>query len=156
MTPETRPMAGKDSDKVQREIEELLEQLDNFVPEERLAAKIRNRRRQRPQSEGPSTWQRFTSRISRVTLGQIMLAGLACLLVSFLFDDPLGRWAGWLTIAGIVMTAGAFILSIMRGGGSRSTIGGRVQKRWRGQVIEYGEPTTMERVKGWFRRRGRG
>jgi hypothetical protein len=150
-------MPGKEPDKVQREIEELLEQLDNFVPEERLAAKIRNRRKQTraPERQGPGLVERSMKRVSRVTLGQVMLAGLGCLLISFLFDDALGQWARWLTIAGIAMTLGAFVLSVMHGSGSRTTVGGRVERRWRGQVIEYGEPSPMDRVRDWFRRRGR-
>jgi hypothetical protein len=43
----------------------------------------------------------------------------------------------------------------MHGSGSRTTVGGRVERRWRGQVIEYGEPSPMDRVRDWFRRRGR-
>lgn len=150
-------MSGHEGDKVQREIEELLEKLDNFVPEERLATKIRNRRRQQRVEErsGPTLWERVTARISRITLGQVMLAGLGFLLLSFFPIGPLEPYAGWLTIIGLLLTGGAFVLSVIGGRGSRSTLGGRVQKRWRGQVIEYGEPGTMDRVRGWFRRRGR-
>ena len=143
-------------ERLQREIEELLDQLDNFVPEERLAAKIRSRRkRQAVEERGPSLWSRFTSRLSAITLGQVMLAGLACLVISFFFRGPLGSFAMWLTIAGLAMTIGAFALSMIRGGGSSTTVTGTVQRRWRGQVIEYGEPSTMERFRAWLRRRGR-
>ena len=143
-------------ERLQREIEELLDQLDNFVPEERLAAKIRSRRkRQAVEEPGPSLWSRFTSRLSAITLGQVMLAGLACLVISFFFRGPLGSFAMWLTIAGLAMTIGAFALSMIRGGGSSTTVTGTVQRRWRGQVIEYGEPSTMERFRAWLRRRGR-
>lgn len=150
-------MPGKEPDKVQREIEELLEQLDNFVPEERLAQKIRNRRRQKQvvDRSTPTTWERATKRVSRITLGQLMLAGLALLLIGWLFGDALGSWARWVTLLGLALTLGAFVLSIVNGGGSRATIGTRVQKRWRGQVIEYGEPSRVDRVRGWFRRKGR-
>jgi hypothetical protein len=150
-------MAGKEPDKVTREIEELLEQLDNFVPEERLASKIRTKRkRQRDESRGPSWFDGVRARISRVTLGQLMLTGLALMLISYFFRGPLGSLAGWMTIAGLLMTVAAFVLSVM-GGGARSTIGtSRVQQRWRGQTIEYGsQPSAFDRVKAWFRRRGR-
>lgn len=149
---------SKESDKVQREIEELLEKLDNFVPEERLASKIKHRRSERKRAERttPTMWEQATARLSRITLGQIMIAGIVCLAVAFLFDGPLGGWARWLTILGIVLSAGAFVMSVVRGGGAAGRpVSGRVQKRWRGEVIEYGEPSTMERVRGWFRRRGR-
>jgi hypothetical protein len=145
---------AKEPDKVQREIEELLERLDNFVPEERLAAKIRSRRKQSRRTEpaGPGPLDGLRKRLSRVTLGQVMLVGLGCMLIGWILD---GSIATWLTLAGIVLTVGAFVMSLINGGGSRATIGGRVQKRWRGQVIEYGEPSTVDRVRGWFRRRGR-
>ncbi len=148
-------MAGKEPDKVTREIEELLEKLDTFVPEERLASKIRSRRKQQRDIEhGPSWFDRVRARLSRITLGQLMLTGLALMLISYFFRGPLGSLAGWMTIAGLLMTAAAFVLSIM-GGGSRSTIGtSRVQRRWRGQIIEYGStPSTLDRVKAWFARR---
>lgn len=151
-------MPGKEpADKVQREIEELLEKLDNFVPEERLRTKIRARRKQarRPERTGPGPLQRMSHQFGRITLGQVMIAGLILLAVSFLFDGPLGAAAFWLTLAGIILTAGAFVLSVVNGRGARSTISGRVQRRWRGQVIEYGEPTTVERVRSWWRRMGR-
>lgn len=148
---------AKEPDKVQREIEELLERLDNFVPEERLAAKIRSRRKQSRRAEpaGPGQLDRLGKRLSRITLGQVMLVGLGCMLIGWLFGGPLGPWSFWVTLTGIVLTVGAFVISLINGGGSRATIGGRVQKRWRGQVIEYGDPSPMDRVRGWFRRRGR-
>jgi hypothetical protein len=155
-------MSGKEPDKVQREIEELLGKLDNFVPEERFATKIRDRRRreQEAQRTGPTLTQRIGRRISGITLGHVMLAGIACFLVSFFFRDALGGAAMWVSLTGLLLTLGAFVLSVMnKGSGSRTPLvrtgSGRVQKRWRGQVIEYGEPSTLDRMRDWFRRRAR-
>lgn len=142
-------------DKVTREIEELLERLDNFVPEERLASKIKNRRKQqRTEDSGPSFFDRVRARISRITLGQLMLTGLALSLISYFFRGPLGSAAGWMTIAGLLLMGAAFVMSIV-GGGTRSTLGtNRVQRRWRGQVIEYGsQPSAFDRMKAWLKRR---
>jgi hypothetical protein len=157
-------MSGNEPDKLQREIEELLDRLDNFVPEERFVEKIRTRRKQQRRREralheareGPTVVTRVRRRLSQISLGQLMLAGLACLLVAWLFHDALGGWATWVTLAGIVLTLTAFVASVVMGAGARSTIGGkRVEKRWRGQVIEYSEPSAFERVRGWFRRKAR-
>jgi hypothetical protein len=149
-------------DKVQREIEELLDKLDNFVPEERFASKIRDRRRREKEASrtGPTPGQRIIRPVSGITLGHVMLAGIACFIIAFFFRDPLGDAARWVSIAGLLLTVTAFALSFKnKGAGARTPLvrsgGGRVQKRWRGQVIEYGEPSTMDRVRGWFRRRGR-
>ncbi len=148
-------------DKVQREIEELLDKLDTFVPEERFASKMRDRKRQeRAARNGPPLSERLSGRLAGVTVGHVMLAGLALFLIAYFFDGPLGAAAFWVSMTGIVLAISAFVLSIVnRGSGSRTPITkarpGRTQKMWRGQVIEYGEPTTLDRVRGMFRRRGR-
>ena len=145
-------------ERVKREIEELLDKLDNFVPEERLAAKIRNRRTRQPtESATPSMWSRLTARFSRVTLGQIMLAGIAFLAIAFFFRGPLGGAATWVMLLGLILTIGAFALSVIRGSGASAPVSGRVQRRWRGQVIEYSDPapSPVDRVRAWWRRRGR-
>lgn len=152
-------MPGKEPDKMHREIEELLGKLDTFVPEERLAAKIKNRRKQERASTrgGPTPFDRVRRRLSNITLGQVMIAGLALLLISWLFGGALpDGWAWWMGIAGMLLTGAAFVISFATRGGAGSTIGGRhVQKRWRGQVIEYSEPSPMDRFREWMRRRRR-
>ena len=150
-------------DKVQREIEELLDKLDNFVPEERFASKMRDRKRQeRAATAGPSLTERLSRRLSGITVGHIMLAGAVLLLVAIFFDGPLGGATRWVFIVALVLVGASVVLSITnRGSGSRTPImksrPGRTQKMWRGQVIEYGgsEPGALDRLKGVFRRRGR-
>lgn len=148
-------MTGQESDKVQREIEELLEKLDNFVPEERLASKIRHRRKQQKQAErtGPTAWESLRSRLGGITLGQLMVAGLICLAVAWLGGGLLGDMRPWVLGGGLLLTLAAFALSAIGGRGSSATIGGRVQRRWRGQVIEYSEPSRFDRMRAWIRRR---
>ena len=143
-------------DKVQREIEELLDKLDTFVPEERLAEKIRKRRKQQQRVDsGPNFFERARRRVSQVSLGQLLLAGLALMLIGWLFDDALGSWSRWVMYGGLLLTIVAFALSVISGG-TRTTVGARhVQKRWRGQIIEYSETSRMDRIREWFRRRGR-
>lgn len=148
-------MSGNESDKVQREIKELLDKLDNFVPEERFVEKVRARRKRERASAGPGPLDRLRARFSRVTLGHLMLTGLAFFIIALIFGDALGAAATWIWVAGLLLTGGAFAMSVITGGGSRQTIGtGRVQRQWRGQTIEYGEPSTMDRLRGWFRRKG--
>lgn len=145
-------MAPREPDKVQREIEELLDKLDNFVPEDRLASKIRKRRRD---ETGPGLIERGWKRISRIGLGQAMLTGLALIFISWVFRSPLGSFASPLMIVGIVLVVGAFVLSVVNGDSRRTIAGGRQEKRWRGQVIDYSEPSTASRIRDWFRRRRR-
>jgi hypothetical protein len=144
-------------DKVQREIEELLDKLDTFVPEERLAEKIKKRRHQQRRDENrPGAFERVTRRLTQISLGQIMLAGLALMLIGWIFNNALGSWAWPVSLAGLLLTGIAFALSVIGGGGARTTVGARhVQKRWRGQIIEYSEPSRLDRFRDWLRRRGR-
>jgi len=147
----TKPEHGQD--RIQREIEELLDKLDTFVPEERLASKIRNRsKRKEPATPGPI--QRGFARVARISLGQLIIAGIALLLIAFFFRGPLGSIASWLMIAGLVVAGIAFVLSLVTGGTGRTvTGGGTVEKRWRGQVIEYSEPSAANRIRDWLRSR---
>ncbi|MHB8375942.1 MAG: hypothetical protein ACYDEB_03190 [Dehalococcoidia bacterium] len=148
----SKPENGQD--RIHREIEELLDKLDNFVPEERLATKIRNKTK-RGSDDTPGPLRRLMGRMQRVALGQLMLAGFALVLVAYFFSGPLGGASAWLMGLGLVMAGAAFVLSIARGGGSR-TLGGSVEKRWRGQVIRYSTgPSAADRIRDWFRRRRR-
>jgi hypothetical protein len=149
-------MSQNPPDKIQREIEELLDKLDTFVPEQRFTDKMRRRQKeQRRAEQGPGFFERATRRLSQISLGQLMLAGLALMLIGWLFNDALGTWSTWVTVGGLLLTIGAFALSVITGG-ARTTVGARhVQKRWRGQIIEYSEPSRMDRIRDWFRRRGR-
>ncbi len=142
-------MPQKEPDKVQREIEELLGKLDNFVPEERLVSKIRSRRKA---EDGPGALERLRARWSRLTLGHVMLFGLALLLVGTLARGSLGGWATWVVTAGLVLTVGAFVLSFINRDSGR-TLGGDSEKRWRGQVIDYAEPSPTSKLRGWWRGR---
>lgn len=145
-------MPQHESDKVQREIEELLNKLDNFVPEERLASKIRKRERA---EQGPGVIERVVGRIARLSLGHVLLAGLALLIIGSLFRDTLGALSGPMIITGIVLAIGAFVLSVINGDSRRTLAGGRTEKRWRGQVIDYSEPSAGSRLRDWLRRRRR-
>src|SRR5689334_15417652 len=100
-------MPPTEPDKVQREIEELLNKLDNFVPEERLVSKIRSRRRA---EAGPGLVERLLKRASRLTLGHVMLAGLALLLLSSFAPGLFGGYSRYALILGLLLTGGAFIM----------------------------------------------
>lgn len=151
-------MAGtQPPDRVQREIEELLDRLDNFVPEERFRSKMRRRQRQ---AAGPSWLERarqsLAQRFSRVTLGHVMIAGLILLVAAWLIPDIFGGYERWALYAGLLLAGGAFALSVIWGDRRRGITGGRTyQKRWRGQVIEYSEPGATTRFRDWLRRRRR-
>lgn len=129
------------SDNIEREIEEILSQLDEFVPEEGMARRVRRR-----SSDWAANLNRaITSRLARVSLGQIMLVALALVLVSLLFWRVNPLLARWVIIAGLILFFTSFILSLRLGRGRN------VQRRWRGQVIDISQPSLSERVRSWLR-----
>lgn len=144
-------------DRVQREIEELLDQLDSFVPEERFLAKVKSKRRQ---EAGPSIfariWAGIMRPIRRVTLGHVMLAGLALVVATMLAGGLFGEYRSWLSILGALMIIVALVMSFIGWDSRRTIAGGPVEKRWRGQVISYEEgPRGTNKITNWFRTRGR-
>ena len=146
-------------DRVQREIEEILDKLDTFVPEERFTAKMRARQKEHAAPAGPSPLERALRPFTRITLGHLLLAGLALFAIAFLFDDQLGSTVSmYMKVVGVLLAGSALLFSVLNGGNTRLRVdrGGKVQKRWRGQVIEYHEPGRVDRVRGWFRRRREG
>lgn len=145
-------MAPNEPDKVQREIEELLGKLDNFVPEERLVSKIKSRRRA---EAGPGLTERLLKRVSRITLGHVLLTGLALLLAASFAPGLFGGYARYAMILGLVLTGGAFVMSIIGWDSKRTLTGGTPEKRWRGQVIDYSQPSAPNRLRDWLRGRRR-
>lgn len=149
-------MPQRDSDKVRREVEELLDKLDNFVPEERLVSKMRSRRKAAAGPNGLERgWASVWRRLSRLTLGHALLAGVVLLIAATVFRQSFGAAATPMMIVGIVLAAGAFLLSVIGGDSRRTLAGGHQEKRWRGQVIDYSEPSTTSRLREWFRGRRR-
>ncbi|HYM14621.1 MAG TPA: hypothetical protein VEZ14_03615 [Dehalococcoidia bacterium] len=149
-------MPPRDSDKVRREVEELLDKLDNFVPEDRLVSKMRSRRKA---AAGPNAleraWTSLRRSLTRFTLGHALLAGIVLLIAATVFRQSLGAAATPLMVVGIVLAAGAFLLSIIGGDSRRTLAGGHQEKRWRGQVIDYSEPSPTSRLREWLRGRRR-
>lgn len=143
-------------DRVQREIEELLDKLDSFVPEERFLAKVKNKRRQ---EAGPGlisrAWTTITRPLTRVKLGHVMLAGLALVILTIVVPSLFGEYRSWFSILGALMIVVAFVMSFLGWDSRRTIAGGRVERRWRGEVITYDErPRGTNKITNWFRSRG--
>jgi VIT1/CCC1 family predicted Fe2+/Mn2+ transporter len=133
------------SDKIEREVEEILRKLDKFVPEESRLARARRRLGQ----AASDLLHTVLTRLSRVSLGQVMLASLILVVVAFFFRSASPTLARWAIIGGLILFFTSFILSLL---GGRS----RYERRWRGQVIDLSEPSLGSRLRSWLQRRNRG
>lgn len=138
------------ADRIEREIEDILNKLDDFVPEKgQKPIPFRRRSRKSPSQ----SW--LSKRLARISLNQVMVYALVVLIVAFILRGL--PFVSWVMIGAGVVLLSAFLLSL-RGGGSRSLSGGSTyQKRWRGEPIDipdpYAGPSLGDRIVAWFRRR---
>ncbi|MBI1885475.1 MAG: hypothetical protein HYS09_04060 [Chloroflexi bacterium] len=134
------------ADKLQREIEELLDQLEDFPPRRSPWAWLR------------STLSRVfaglrrgfsTPRLPRLSIGHLLLASVVLIIVAYVFS-PGGDSGGRILIgAALLIFVVAFVLSLRRQG--------RIpEKRWRGQPMEVDSSGMGSRLRSWWERwRGR-
>ena len=127
-------------DKIQREIEEILNRLDEFVPEKKAA-----RAGRKPVDAATGIGDAFLSRLAGISVKHLMLTALALVVIAFFampFYPAIGRWAA---IAGLILFATSFVLS-MFGRGSTP----KEEKRWRGEVMDLDSPSLGDRLRAWF------
>jgi hypothetical protein len=130
------------ADRIEREIEEILRKLDNFVPE-------RSRRQPRRSGDSLGSLQSWLShKLARISLRQVMMWSLLVVLVAFFMRGV--PWGIWLMIGALIVFATAFILSRTVTPQQR-----QVQKRWRGQPLDLSGPSWPNRVKAWLKGRRR-
>ena len=133
------------SDRLQQEIEDILGKYKRFPLREPLWRRIR-RRLSRWLS---SVRQWSASHLPRITVGRVMLVGVALIIAAY-FGFGGKSITQMVLVAGLILFAAAFIFALRR----RPRY---VEKRWRGQTIELDEPGLGARLRSWWDRwRSRG
>ena len=131
------------SSKLDRDIEEVLAKIERFPPKRPLRSRIRRRLAKAVDGIG-----RALSGVPkpRVNVGQVLLLGIAIIVIAYVFGDSIGsRSLVKLFIgAGIAIFVVAFILSLRRQSASRLP-----EKRWRGQPMDLGQPRDAD---SWWKR----
>jgi hypothetical protein len=130
------------NDDIEREIKDILERLDHFVPEERATSRF-GKRTSRWASD---VYRGVASRLASISLSQVMLAALAMVVFAWLFRFVNPAVARWVIIAGVILLVVSFVASLR----ASRTAGN--EKRWRGQVIDLSGPSFADRLRSWFRR----
>jgi hypothetical protein len=134
-------------DKLQREIEDILNRLDAFVPEERAPSRMRRR-----SSDAASAFGRAVlAPLAGISLRQVMLTALALTLISLLLMNAQPTFAKWVLIAGLILFFTTIALSIFNRGAASS--GPKVTKYWRDRPIDLDEPGPGERFRSWWQGR---
>ncbi len=122
------------SSKLERDIEEVLAQIEQFPPKRPLRSRIRRRIADVFGGIG-----RALASIPRprMSAGQLLLLGIAVIVIAYLFGDSIASRSivRLLIVGGIVIFLGAFIFSLRRQSSSRLP-----EKTWRGQPMDLNQP----------------
>jgi hypothetical protein len=117
------------SSKLERDIEEILAQVDKF-PKPSAARRFRRRL-----SNAAGAFVATVAGLPRprVSVGQVLLLGIALVVIAYVFGDSFGSQSvvRLFIISGIILFIGAFIFSLRRQSSSRLP-----EKRWRGQPMD--------------------
>ena len=134
-------------DKIQREIEDILNKLDTFIPEESAASRVRRR-----SSDAASNALRaLIAPFAGISIRHVMLTALVLIIVGFVgmrVNPLIGRW---MLVGGVILFLTSFALSFV----GRSSGPAPSERRWRGRSIELNEPGLAGRLRAWFRNRRR-
>jgi VIT1/CCC1 family predicted Fe2+/Mn2+ transporter len=121
------------SSKLERDIEEVLAKIDRFPPKRSLWSRVRRRLGDALDRVGGAVGGLPRP---RVRVGQVLLFGIALIVIAYVFGDSLGgSLVRLVVIAAIVLFIGAFIFSLRRQSASRLP-----EKRWRGQPMDMDQP----------------
>ncbi len=130
--------------RVEREIDEILRRLESSLPREPRMRRVRRA------LGGALSGLRdaLVHSVRWVTAANAMLLAFALiigsLVVGRLWDDA-GRL---MLIAGVAL----FLLALVMSFAGRRSL---PERRWRGQVIDYGAPTLADRIRSWWRAKSR-
>ena len=134
------------SSKLERDIEEVLAQVEKF-PKPSATRRLRRRL-----SNAAGAFVAVVAALPRprMSVGQVLLLGIALIVIAYVFGDSFGSPSvvRLFIIAGIVLFIGAFIFSLRRQSASRLP-----EKRWRGQPMDLEPGGETPWWKRWRSRR---
>jgi hypothetical protein len=142
------------SDRLEREIEEILDKIEHFPTPESRRARARKRYFRQLGASISERQRAFASQLGRISISQVMLISFLMILGSLFFRRVIPVATPWLLYAGIILFVTSFAI-LMFSRGSRST--GGSQQRWRGREIDtgYHQPSPLLRLRRWWSSRTR-
>ncbi len=134
------------SDRLQKEVEELLAKLETFPPRRSPWARARDAVRRSFRAVGDAL---AGIRLPHVTVRNLLLLGVAVIIIAYVFNPGSPSFTRGVIVAGIVIFLVAFVLSLVRQSQAP-------EKRWRGEPMELGGRGASGRLRSWWGRwRGR-
>jgi hypothetical protein len=148
------PERPEHPDRLEREINEILDKIDHFpTPEQR---RIRPARRafRRAGDSISGALHRLMRELSRVSLSQVILLAFLFIIGSLFFRRFIPFAWPWMMYAGLVLFLTSFALMVAggRGGGDAPR---QPQQYWRGRPVSYNSDSLSRRMRRWWNRQRR-
>ncbi len=139
-------MADKD-DRLEREINEILDKIERFPDPESRRARARKRVFRQAANRVAERQRAFAKQLSRISVSQLMLASFLIILGSFFFGRVLGPARSWMLLAGVILFVTSFAIMVFTRTGTTET------QHWRGQEVSLRSESLASRMRRWFANR---
>ena len=147
-------------DRIEREIEEILERLDNelpggALPDDKKPISLMQRRQQATKKAQQAPRAPRRNPLSGITPSTLLFTGAVLTVGGFLLSSFAGVLI-WVALAGVALFIGAFIWSLTRTHTAKPSASGYQPAKgvyWRDRYIEYepASPSVWTRIKRKFR-----
>lgn len=141
------PDRGEPNDRLEREINEILSNIERFPDAAQRKRRARRRAADDFLIQASARQREFMRSIGRVSLSQLMLLSFLMILGSFFFRGLLPLMWPWLMYAGVILFLVSFSLMAL---GGRNPISSAPRQYWRGREMEYRPPTLSQRLRRWW------
>ena len=142
-----------DSNRLEREIEEILGKIEQFPDAQARRKRTRGRVAQQITTAIAERQRAMARQLSRTSMSQIMLASFLLILGSLFFRAAAPVVMAWLLYAGMALFVTSFAFMVFSGRGSSTA---RQQQLWRGRPINTNPRGSLaQRVRGWWTTRSR-
>jgi len=149
------PMIGvsamPDSNRLEREIEEILGKIEQFPDAGTRRRRSMNRAAQQFGAAISDRVRGVVRQVARFSISQVMILSFILILGSLFFRRAAPGMMTWVLYAGIILFITSFAISMFGGRGRASA-----STKWRGRTIQYqSSPSLGERLRFWWNTRTR-
>ncbi len=134
-------------DRLEREINEILDKIERFPDPESRRARARKRLLRRIATAIANQQRAFAKRLSGVSVSQLMLVSFLIILGSFFLGRFLGPARSWMLLAGVILFVTSFGIMVFTRSGTTQT------QHWRGQEVSLRSESLASRLRRWFANR---
>jgi len=141
------------TDRLEREIEEILDKIEQFPSPESRRARARKQAVRRFGGAIAERQRAVASKLGRISMSQVMLVSFLLILGYFFFGRYSPLLMRWVLYAGIILFVTSFTILMLTRRSSPGAVS--AQERWRGRPIRPADqgPTLAARLRAWWRRR---